>query len=97
MPLNLEQKIGELTRAYSMVGIESYEIYPNHPAYQFIWHVGLSINAMAAAVCSIENQPAPDGYLSLACKAHDITVHLPATGMVKLVKEQIEGTLLGYR
>lgn len=88
MPLNLEQKAGELTRAYHMVGMESYEIYPAHPAYQFIWHVSLSINAMTSAICAIENQPMPEGYLSLACKAHDITVHLPANGMVKHVKEQ---------
>lgn len=92
MPLNLEQTPGEFTREYSMVGMESYEVYPGHPAYAFIWHMCLSINAMAIAVCAIENQPIPtDGYLSLACKAHDLTVHLPAYGMVKHVKEQPAG------
>ncbi len=92
MPLNLEQKADEFTREYSMVGMESYEVYPTHPAYQFIWHMGLSINAMAIAVFAIENQPIPtDGYLSLACKAHDLTVQLPAYGMVKHVKEQPAG------
>lgn len=92
MPLNLEQKAGELTREYSMVGTESYEVYPSHPAYQFIWHMGLSINAMTIAVCALEDQPIPtDGYLSLACKAHELTVHLPAFGMVKHVKEQPAG------
>ncbi len=92
MPLNLDQKAGELTREYSTVGMESYEVYPAHPAYQFIWHMGLSINAMAIAVCAIESQPIPtEGYLSLACKAHDLTVCIPAYGMVKHVKEQPTG------
>lgn len=92
MSLNLDLKEGVFTREYSMVGMESYEVYPAHPAYQFIWHTCLSINAMTIAVCAIEDQPAPmDGYLSLACTAHDLTVHLPAFGMVKHVKEQPTG------
>jgi len=92
MPLDLEPKAREITREYSMVGMESYEVYAEHPAYPFIWHTGLSIDAMAIAVCAIEGSPVPtDGHLSLACKAHDLTVHLPAYGMVKHVKEQPEG------
>jgi hypothetical protein len=92
MPLDLEAKVGELAREYSMVGMESYEVYSRHPAYPFIWHMCLSIDAMTIAVCAIDNQPIPkDGYLSLACKAHDLTVHLPAYGMVKHVKEQPGG------
>src|SRR5690348_9247238 len=92
MPLNLEQKVGELTREYSMVGMESYEVHSAHPAYQFIWHMGLSIDAMAIAICALENLPVhTEGYLGLACKAHDLTVHLPAYGMVKRAKEQPVG------
>ena len=92
MPLNLEQQAAVFTRDFSMVGMESYEVYSGHPAYRFIWHMILSIDAMAIAVCAIENQPIPtNGYLSLACKAHDLTVHLPAYGMVKHVKEQPAG------
>ncbi len=92
MPLNLEQRVGEFTREYSMVGMESYEVYAAHPAYQFIWHTVLSINAMAIAVLAIESQQVDaESYLSLACKAHDLTVHLPAYGIVKHVKEQPAG------
>lgn len=95
MPLNLELKAGELTREYSTVGMETYEVHPAHPAYQFILHMCLSINAMAIAICAIENQPIPTGgHLSLACKAHDLTVDLPADGMVRHVKEQAAGEQL---
>lgn len=92
MLLNLLQKEGELTREYSMVGMESYEVYPGHPAYSFIWHICLSIDAMTIAVCVNGDMPIPkDGYLSLACRAHDLTVRLPAYGMVERAKKQPGG------
>ena len=92
MPLDLELRAGELTREYSMVGMESYEVRPDHPAYPFIWHICLSIDAMTVAVCAIGDMPIPtEGYLSLACRAHDLTVRLPAYGMVKRAKEQPDG------
>lgn len=93
MPLNLEVVKGELTSEHGMDGIESYEVHPPHPTYQLMWHTGLSINAMAIAICALENQPIPTGgFLSLDCKAHDLTVHLPAYDMVKSVKEQSDGS-----
>lgn len=91
MPLNLEQRANMLT-CEDLVCTESYKVYPTHPAYQFIWHVGLSINAMTTAICAIEKQPIPeDGHLGLACKARDIIVQLPAHSMVRRAKEQSAG------
>jgi hypothetical protein len=89
MYLNLKPKNSELMREDFATDIESYKVYSAHPAYQFIWHVGLSINAMTAAIMAVELKPIPtDGFLSLTCKAHDITVRLPAHSMVKDVRRQ---------
>ena len=92
MPLNLEHVDGELTIAHQADGRESYRVHPTHPAYQLLWHTGLSINAMTIAICAIGNEPIPTaGHMSLACKAHHLTVKLPAYDMVKAVKEDSEG------
>lgn len=91
VPLDLEQKTGKIERDVSDPSMESYNVYPSHPAYPFIWHTCLSINAMSSAICALDNQPLTAGYLSLACKAHDATARLPAVGMVERVRMQAPG------
>ena len=90
MPLHLGEKTGELERDAATI-VESYRVYPRHPAYSFVWHTCLSINAMSAAICALDSEPLPEGYLSLACKAHNTTVRLPANGVVRYVKTQPAG------
>lgn len=91
MPLNFERVEGELTAEHT-VSVESYKVYAAHPAYQFIWHAGLSINSMLIAVSVIKTLPPPtDGYLSLACRSYDTTVRLPALGFVKNVIQDSTG------
>ena len=88
MPLNLESAIGKIDRPLHMAGAEFYQIYPDHPAYRYLWHVCLSVNAMTIAVCTLKQLPVPaDGYLGLSGKGFDYVVRVPGYSCVNMALE----------
>lgn len=85
MPLNLNLRPGCIERPFHTVGHEHYEIYPEHPVYEYLFNAFLSANAMSAAISMNKRLNFPeDGYLGLSGKAFDYTVRAMAHGSLDM-------------
>jgi hypothetical protein len=85
MPLNLTTKQRYIERPFHTLGHEHYEIYPDHPAYEFFFNTSLSANAMTAAICMNKGIDFPeDGYVGLSGRAFDYTVNVMAHASLEM-------------
>ena len=91
MTLNLRSARNVIERAAHGVGEEYYEVYPAHPAFQYLLHACLSVTAMTMAVCMCKGINVPeDGYLGLSGKGFDYTIKLPGHNLVDITLQEIE-------
>lgn len=80
MPLDLREISGAIVRSESSHSEEDYILLPGHPAFEWFWHVYLSVAAMTSAVSQHKQEEVPDGsHIRLSCLALDYTFRIPAT------------------
>jgi hypothetical protein len=85
MTINLFTEKGRIERSFHTVGRETYEVFPSHPAYEYLFDASLSATAMTAAICMNKGIDFPDnGYLGLSGKSLDYTVHIPAHATIEM-------------
>lgn len=98
MPLNLQPSMGKIDRAPDTDGFEFYQVYPDHPAYWYIWNTCLSVNAMTIAICALKQESVPDdGYLGFTGKAFNYVIRIPGYSCVDLALSQIEPQCIPLR
>lgn len=79
MALHLREINGAIARSGAALGEEDYVLLPGHPAFEWFWHVYLSVAAMTSAVSQDKNRHVPEGsYIGVSCLALDYTFRIPA-------------------
>lgn len=85
MPLDLADVNGSIRKVELSYGDENYLIYEQHPAYEWLWHVSLSVAAMSSAISTVRATQVNDGdYIALTCIALDYTLRIPASQAVEI-------------
>jgi hypothetical protein len=86
MKLNINSIPLYIEKIFDSEEQEHYEIYQSHPAYEYLFHTFLSIEAMTSAICINKKIEIPDnGYLGISGKAFDNTVRLMAHSSIEMV------------
>ncbi|BDU22046.1 hypothetical protein [Dyella sp. GSA-30] len=82
--LNLPLRPGLLTSIDQDFGDEHYVVHRENPAFDFFWHMALSVSAMTIAISSINKLTVSKGdYIGLSGVGFDYTVRIPAHGSVE--------------
>lgn len=89
MPLNLLDVDGQIKQVTLDYGDESYLVYRRHPAFDWLWHVCLSVAAMSSAISILhEKKVNPGDYISFTCIALDYTLRIPASQSVEFAMNE---------